>query len=143
MNWIRINIRWSSLLYLFIVIVLLGGGGCSKPLGKFAFKYPGDKGYTVNPRRYEFDCNKKLLWIYTFDNLSDKLDLGIVIMKKELFWVEVMARRDYVNPGKRVVYGTMENYPPGDYRIIILERGEEKSRTIDECSIYLFSDSDS
>ncbi len=116
---------------------------CSKPMGQFGFKYPMDKGYLVKPPRYEFDCNKKLLWIYSFPQLSSRIDIGIVIMKKKLFWVDVFTKKDYVDSEKKIIYGEMEGYEPGNYKIIITEIEDGKTRTIGECPLYLFSDSDS
>jgi len=141
---IKINIKLNRLLPFFLLFLSLSLFLCScgKLKGQFAFKRPFDKGYRINPERLEFDSGKKLQWIYSFDKVSSRINVGVIILKKELSWVDVLSRADYVDAEKNIVYGSLEGYEPGDYKIVITEITDSKSRKLDECSIYLFSDSD-
>lgn len=131
----------SRISVLFFIFSLLFS--CAKPHGEFAFKVEHDKGYRINPERLEFDSNKKMMWIYSFKNIRSRIKLGVVILKRELSWVDVLSRPDYVDSKKKIVYGTFNNYEPGDYRIIITQIDDDGSAKIDECTLYLYSDSDS
>lgn len=124
-----------------IIIPLLIFVSCGKVKGEFAFQTPLDKSYKIRLERLEFNSAEEIRWIYKFSGYpGSRVNLGIIIMKKELGWVDVISMPDYIDEMKDIVYGTIQGFEPGDYRIIITEIGEDESVIIDSCDIYLFSD---
>ncbi len=127
--------------FLLVLSVLICS--CSRPKGQFAFKTFTDKGYRINPERLEFDADKELFWIYSFEKISSRINLGVVILKKDLSWVDVLSRPDHIDAEKNIVRGSFKGYEPGDYKIVITEITDSGAKKIDECSLYLYSDSES
>lgn len=124
-----------------IIISLLIFVSCGKVKGEFAFQTPLDKSYKIRQERLEFNSAEELKWIYKFSGYpGERIKLGVIIMKKELGWVDVISMPDYIDEMKDIVYGSIKGFDPGDYRIIITEIGEDESVIIDSCDIYLFSD---
>lgn len=128
-------------LHTLIVITILFSASCGKLKGEFAFQTPLDKSYKIRQERLEFNSAEELKWIYKFKVIpSKKIKLGVIIMKKELGWVDILSMPDYIDPMKGMVYGTVSEFEPGDYRIVITEITEDETTIIDKCDFYLFSD---
>lgn len=124
-----------------LIIIPLFLLSCGKMKGEFAFKYPEDKGYKINQSRLEFDCRQEVNWIYKFNfSPGSNRKLGVVILKKELGWVDILTTEDYIDPMKSIVYGTLKDFEPGDYRIVIVEVTSEGNSKIDQVDLYLYSD---
>lgn len=131
----------KNLIYPLLLLLLLFTISCGKLKGEFAFQTPEDKGYKINQNRYEFDITKEINWIYKFDSMPGKrIKLGVVIMKKEIGWIDIVTTSDYIDPMKNIIYGTLKELEPGEYKIVIVEPTSEGNRTIDEVEIYLYSD---
>lgn len=114
---------------------------CGKIKGEFAFQTPLDKSYRIKQQRLEFNVSDEIKWIYKFSSAPAKnIKLGVIIMKKELGWVDIMSMPDYIDGMKMIVYGTIKDFEPGDYRIVITEITEDETTIIDKCDFYLFSD---
>lgn len=124
-----------------IILSLLLPLACGKIKGEFAFQTPLDKSYKIKQERLEFNVSDEIKWIYKITQAqSKKTKLGIIIMKKELGWVDIISMPDYVDEMKSIVYGTIKDFEPGDYRIVITEITEDETIIIDKCDFYLFSD---
>jgi len=127
--------------YFIFFISLLLLTSCGKLKGEFAFQNPGEKGYKVNQSRFEFDSSKEVNWIYKFDTTpGSQIKLGVIILKKEIGWIDILTTTDYIDPLKNIVYGTLKEFEPGDYKIVIVELTSEGNKTIDEIEVYLYSD---
>ncbi len=125
----------------FIILSLLLPLACGKLKGEFAFQTPLDKSYKIGQERLEFNISDEIKWIYKFSMPpAKKIKLGVIIMKKELGWVDIISMPDYIDEMKSIVYGTIKDFEPGDYRIIITEITEDETTIIDKCDFYLFSD---
>ncbi len=128
--------RYSVLFFSFLMLT-----SCGKLKGEFAFQNPGEKGYKVNQSRFEFDSSKEVNWIYKFDTTpGSQIKLGVIILKKEIGWIDILTTTDYIDPLKNIVYGTLKEYEPGDYKIVLVELTSEGNKTIDEIEIYIYSD---
>ncbi len=126
------------LLILLPIVLLLS---CGKLKGQFAFQTPDDKGYKVNQSRFEYDSAKEINWIYQFDSVpGDRTNIGVIILKKELGWIDILTTSDYIDPLKSIIYGTLKEFEPGDYKIVLVEITPEGNKTIDEIEVYLYSD---
>jgi len=124
-----------------VILSFLLAFACGKIKGEFAFQTPLDKSYKIRQERLEFNVSDEIKWVYKFSSPpAKKLKLGIIIMKKELGWVDIISMPDYVDEMKSMVYGTIKGFEPGDYRIIITEITEDETTIIDKCDFYLFSD---
>ncbi len=122
----------------FILLLLFS---CGKHHGEFAFKNPEDKGYKIHQSRLEFDSSKEIGWIYRFKRFpGDRVNLGVVILKKELGWIDIVTTSDYIDKSKNIVYGTLKGLEPGDYKIVIVETTVSGNRKIDEVEVYIYSD---
>ncbi len=123
------------------LILILFLTSCGKLKGEFAFQTPEDKGYKINQTRFEFDSAKVINWIYKFDSFpGDRIKLGVIILKKEIGWIDILTTSDYIDPLKNIVYGTLKEFEPGDYKIVLVEVTSEGSKAIDEIEIYIYSD---
>jgi len=124
-----------ALLLLFLLL------SCGKLKGEFAFQTPEDKSYKINQSRFEFDASKEINWIYKFHSMpGNKINLGVILLKKELGWIDILTTSDYIDKSKNIVYGTLKQLEPGEYRIVIVELTSEGNKTIDEIEVYLYSD---
>ena len=129
--------RKSLSLLLFLLLIT----SCGKLKGEFAFKNPGDKGYKINQSRFEFDSSGEVDWIYRFHSKAgNKVKLGIIILKKELGWVDILTTSDYIDKSKNIVYGTLKGLEEGEYKIVLVELTPDGNKTIDEIEMYLYSD---
>lgn len=125
-------------LFLLVFLLLIS---CGRLKGEFAFQNPEDKGYKINKSRYEFDSSKEVNWVYKFDSVpGSKINLGVIILKKEIGWIDILTTSDYIDEIKNIVYGTLKGLEPGDYKIVIVELTTEGNKKIDEIEIYLYSD---
>lgn len=129
--------RTALLLILALVCV-----SCGKLHGEFAFRQKDDKGYRHILPRLEFDATETVDWMFKFEPLSGKRSIGIIIMKKELGWVDIMTSRDYVDEVKHIVYGRISGLDPGNYKIVLTEIKTEENILIDQKEFYIYSDED-
>ena len=126
------------LILIFSLLLILS---CGKLKGEFAFQNPGEKGYKVNQSRFEFNSSESVNWIYKFDSApGSRVKLGVIILKKELGWIDILTTTDYIDSMKNIVYGTLKDYEPGDYKIVLVEPTPEGNKTIDEIEVYIYSD---
>lgn len=125
----------------FTVVLILGSVlSCGNLKGEFAFRSPGDKGFRVMQNRLEFDVDSGFKWLYRFKSVRSRVKIGVVILKKEIQWVDILTRGDYIDGSRKIIYGDIKGFEPGDYKIVITEVTGEGNTLIDECSIYLYSD---
>lgn len=127
---------------LILLIVTLALTSCSKLRGEFGFRYAEDKGYKRNMTRYEFDASKEVQWIYQFGSVGSRASIGVILLKKEIGWVDIVTSQDYVDEVKHIVYGTLKELEPGDYKLVLTEVTQSGNRQIDECEFYLYSDAE-
>ena len=126
----------AALLFLIGVFCV----SCGRLHGEFAFRQGNDKGYKRILSRLEFDSGENVDWIYSFQNASGKRSIGVIFMKKELGWVDIMTSRDYIDETKQIVYGNIQGFEPGEYKLVLTEITLNGGRKIDEKEFYIYSD---
>ena len=131
--------RIILILFLAFSAVMLS---CSRPSGEFAFKLPEDKGYRKPAALSEFNSSDEVNWIYSFSSISGRLKLGVILLRKELVWVDVLSYSDYTDSEKTTLYGKIQGLEPGDYRLVITEIVEDEQKVLDEIEFYIFTDDD-
>ncbi len=125
------------ILFYFSVFV-----SCGKIEGDFAYKFPEDKGYKKILSTPEFDSNVSVNWIFTLSSIRGKTDYGIIILKKELVWVDILSYTDYTDSEKQSIYGTIKDLEPGDYKLVITKIDEDKQKFVGEFEFYVYTDED-
>ncbi len=111
---------------------------CAAQRGEFAFRKNMEDGYHKAVSRPEFSTTDKVKWVYVLQKLKKDRALGVIVLKKELVWVEINARMETMTPRNRVIYGEINDYEEGDYRIIITE----KNKKLDEIEFIIYQDKD-
>lgn len=108
--------------YFFLFIVLLTG--CSHPEGEFAFRSGIDNRFKRMDGIPEFPQQEKVDWCFAFKKDYGKRDIGVIVMKKEIVWVDVVKQRERIDSSKRVIFGTIEGYTKGRYKLILTDNNE-------------------
>jgi hypothetical protein len=129
LNLIKTSIRlssrhWRNAAALFL---LLGGvtvSGCGELSGQFGFKTFMDQAYKKVAGVPEFPGNKRIQWVFVFDEVKGKHSVGVIIQKKEIVWADVVKETKWITPERKILYGTIENYTEGEYKILILENNK-------------------
>lgn len=111
---------------------------CAVQRGEFAFRKNLEDSYHKPVSRPEFSTTDKVKWAYVLSKVKKERALGVVVLKKELVWVEINARMETLTPRNRVIYGEINDYEAGDYRIIITE----KNKKLDEIEFIIYQDKD-
>ncbi len=89
--------------------------------GEFAFRFPNDDRYKLIKDVPEFNKNLKIDWCFIFDRYYSKRKIGVVIMKKESIWVDVDNWINIIDKSNKMVYGIIENFEVGSYKILITD----------------------
>jgi hypothetical protein len=133
----------KRLVLFFLLIFLIPIFYCQKLKGEFAFKLPEDKGYKLLLNKFEFSSTEEVDWIYRFDSVSsDRTEIGVIIFKKEIGWIDILTLTDYIDSEKNIIYGKLKDFAPGDYKIVLVQTVSGENKIIDEVEIYLYSDED-
>ncbi len=112
--------RRIALLFIFIVLL----AGCSRPEGEFAFRTDIDNRFKRLNGIPEFPQQEKVGWCFVFKKDYGERDIGVIVMKKEIVWVDVVQQRERIDSSKRVIFGTIEGYTKGRYKIILTDNNE-------------------
>jgi len=132
--------KLSLCLLLFFLLPVLS---CQKLKGEFAFKLPEDKGYKLLLKNSEFSAAEEVDWVYKFDSVfAKRIEIGVIILKKEMGWIDILTLTDYIGPNKNIIYGKLKDFTPGDYKIVLIQPVSGVNQIIDEIEIYLYSDED-
>ena len=100
-----------------ILIILLFS--CSQEEPVFAVKRYTDDSYRRVMTHLEVNSQEKVNWSAVFKKAKKRINLGIIVSKREISWIEVYSQSDYVDANKRAVHGIIFDLPPGDYKIMI------------------------
>jgi hypothetical protein len=88
--------------------------------GSFAYKKFDMDSYRTMSESFEFSTDEAFDWVYQFSTPPGKKKIGIVILKKELVWVEIKKDMQNTERESPYVYGHIEGFEPGEYRIAIV-----------------------
>jgi hypothetical protein len=112
---------------------------CAKITGTFALKYPTEDSYRRVREAVEIEKNSQVQWVFKLDKvLTNKTPIGVILLKKELVWVDVLVQSVTVGPDNEIVYGTIKDLEEGDYKIMLTD--VKKGREIDELEFTIYSD---
>ncbi|MCP4130447.1 MAG: hypothetical protein GY754_05650 [bacterium] len=141
MNWTKISTKLNNscraIGFIFILsIVLLS---CGKLKGEFAVKKFHDEVYRRAGKTLEFRTDETIDWIFSFKSVSGGRRVGVILMKKELIWVDIKTTISVIDASNSVIFGTIKDLPVGDYRIVLTDI-EEKNAIIDSKNFLLYSD---
>lgn len=98
--------------------------GCGKLSGEFGFRTFFDQAYKKVRGIPEFKNTERVQWVFVFKAVKDKRYVGVIVQKKEIVWAEVFKETKLITPERKILYGTIENYPEGEYKILILEENK-------------------
>jgi hypothetical protein len=104
-----------------LVAALMIALSCTKANSDFAFKGFHDDTYRKIQGTPEFSGDEEIRWVYVFGKVFGVLDIGIVYLKKELVWVEMRSEIVKIDQASRTVYGTIKDFPPGKYQIVLTD----------------------
>lgn len=129
MSLIKTSIKLSRIIRKkHVAAVMLAGimifPGCSKLSGEFGFRTFFDQAYKKVKGVPEFRSSERVQWVFVFKEVKDTHSIGIIVQKKEIVWADVVKETKVITPERKIIYGTIENYPEGEYKIIILEENK-------------------
>ncbi len=108
--------------FIIILCSLAFFSSCAKLQGEFVLKRPFDETYKkLKGNRLEFKTTDKIEWAFIPKNNKNRFKLAITIMKKEIVWVDIRTRLDYVDMFKKSIYGSIEKLTVGKYYILITD----------------------
>ena len=87
--------------------------------GDFGFKKFGDETYHRIDGTPEFASDEAIDWVFRLSRKYGERDIGIVLQKKELVWVEISTRSQRITTADRALYGTIKDLQPGEYKLVL------------------------
>jgi hypothetical protein len=117
-----------------IVITL----SCASKKGEFAFKYVLDDSYRKIHGNKEFSADREVQWAYIYKRVAYRKRIAVILLKKEIVWVESDVKSDYIDNSKKVIFGTIFNLDEGTYKIILTDISLNK--IIDEFEFLIYND---
>lgn len=105
-----------------IVLSCLVFTSCGKLDGTFAFKKKIDHHYRKMQAQPQFHKNESVQWVYVFKKFRGKHKIGVILLKKEVVWIDVLSWHDTINQRNKIIYGSIENFEAGEYKILLTEK---------------------
>ncbi|MFH0976670.1 MAG: hypothetical protein V1874_12880 [Spirochaetota bacterium] len=118
---------------IFIAYIFLG---CGQLKGEFAYKNTFEDKYRKADRPLELEKNEKIKWVYIFVNVREETKIGVVLLKKEIVWVDIDSRTEKISPSNKIIYGDIVNLPDGEYKITLTH----SDKIIDELGFSVFTE---
>jgi hypothetical protein len=87
--------------------------------GEFGFRKFGDDTYHRIEATPEFASDDAVDWVFKLDKKYKDKDIGVVLQKKELVWVEVYTRSQHISLADSAIYGTIKDLQPGEYQLVL------------------------
>ncbi len=118
--------------FLIILLAILLSG-CGKLSGEFAFKRSNEDSYKKIDGAIEFEKNEKIMWVYVFKEVPESHNIGVVLLKREIIWVDISNEVEEISERNKIIYGVIENLKDGLYKIILTNQNDviaEKEFTI-------------
>ncbi|MBN1532234.1 MAG: hypothetical protein JXA20_06195 [Spirochaetes bacterium] len=114
---------------------------CGSSPGQFGFKTWQEDSYRQKKDPLEFSTKDEIQWVFRLSGASSPRTIGVVYQKKEIVWVDMDSSSQRVDATNRYVYGTIKDFPPGEYRLVLVEAGEG-NRLISERFFTVYNDED-
>ncbi len=109
--------------------------------GEFGFKRFGDDTYHRIDGLPEFPSDEEVAWVFMLKKKYTDRDIGTIFQKKELVWVDVISKVQRITETDKAVYGTIREFQPGEYRII-LTQVKDANRIIDSKEFIIYERDD-
>lgn len=94
---------------------------CGRLEGNFAYKKQLDDHYRKMGARPQFHMDDRVKWVYVFEKFRGSHEIGVILLKKEVVWIDVLSWHETIRPKNNIIYGTIENFEEGEYKIILTE----------------------
>ncbi len=130
---IRLNKYFTVILILIVIVTVIS---CYSYTGTFSFKTSGDDRFIIKDNLCEFDKNDIVDWTFCFNNIRSNQKIGAIILKKEKVWVDIFSFYETLNRDKPCMYGHIEDYDEGLYKIVITF----KDKVIAEKEFLIFNE---
>jgi len=101
---------------LLLAVTALSCGGVK---GEFGFKRFGDDTYHRIDGTPEFLSDEEVAWVFKLEKKYSERNIGIICQKKEMVWVDVTNSSQKITEASKAIYGTIKDFQPGEYRIIL------------------------
>lgn len=111
---------------LLLTLPLLLFLSCGSPKGEFAIKRVHDDAYHRVTKSLEFNVSEKIRWVYRFKSAPGEIKVAVFIKKLVLVPVDMETRVVPLDLTTRYIYGTIEDYKPGSYEIILVMVGDNE-----------------
>jgi hypothetical protein len=127
---------------LLLIVVILLCSACGSFDGEFGIKVNNDNNYRKINGVPEFSSEDTVAWIYRLKKgMISRADAGVILMKKELIWVDIYTVSDYFDNEKRLLYGVITGLDPGEYRLLITE-SKNDNKLIAEMTFKIYEEYD-
>jgi hypothetical protein len=125
--------------FFLLSIFLFSCGGLK---GEFAIKKFGDDYFRkIANKNLQFRSSERINWVYKPKNVSGRTRVGVILLKKDISWIDISRRSDYVDMEKTAIYGEIYDLPPGRYRIILTEV-LAKNRQVAQFNFSIFTETE-
>jgi hypothetical protein len=99
---------------MFLLLLCLAGlWQCSPVSGIFGYRLPGMDTFRRFDNDMQFSDAQPVEWTFVADKAADPRYVGVIILKKEVVWVEVFKEVRMINAANKAVFGRIEGYEPG------------------------------
>lgn len=123
-----------------LLLLSLLANACGKLEGEFALRRYSDDVYRKISGPFECAADEEVQWSYVFSKVAKRSDIAVIVQKKEIGWVESRSNLDYVDLEKKVVHGTIKNFEPGEYQIVILHV-DNKNHVLGRLKFFVYEGS--
>ena len=101
------------------VLCALSASACGRMTGQFAYKMPDADCYRQMDDGMEFSSGVPVDWVFSFDRVSGRKNISVIVQKKEIVWADVTKDSRTAEKGSPYVHGTVSGLEPGEYRIVL------------------------
>ncbi len=110
--------------------------------GEFAIKKFGEEYYRkIDNKNHQFNSSERINWVYKLGSAGGRTRVGVILLKKDISWIDISRKSDYVDTEKPAIYGEIYGLPPGNYRILLTEV-PAKNRLVAQFDFSIYIDTE-
>jgi len=121
-----------------ILFLVLFAEACVRLEGGFAIRRYNEETYRKRVTPFECAVAEEVQWAFLFDKVTRRHDIAVIIQKKEIGWVESRSWSDYISREKSAVHGTIKDFEPGEYQIMILQV-KENNKVLGTLGFFVYA----